>query len=119
MSVSRVLVFCIVDCCARVIPTYRSSYIYLVITIHVSCHVVTCVHTGVDLLRAFVATVRRSAVRYAGQDSDPEVTYERMPNIHFAIDGKADPLFNVEILSYLVHRFVMWNVRCATSWFVN
>lgn len=40
-----------------------------------------------DLLRAFVATVRRSAVRYAGLDSDPEVTYERMPNIHFAIDG--------------------------------
>lgn len=44
-------------------------------------------HLGVDLLKAFVATVRRSAARYSGLDADPEVTYERMPHIHFAIDG--------------------------------
>eukprot|EP01038_Epipyxis_sp_PR26KG_P008956 gene8956-12077_t len=42
---------------------------------------------GVDLLRSFVAKVRRSSARYAGLDSDPEVTYERMPTIHFPIDG--------------------------------
>lgn len=42
---------------------------------------------GVDLLRAFVARVRRSPLRYAGLDADPEVLYERMPNIHFPIDG--------------------------------
>eukprot|EP01032_Pedospumella_encystans_P023407 gene23407-26498_t len=42
---------------------------------------------GVDLLKAFVATVRRSPARYSGVDADPEVTYERMPHIHFAIDG--------------------------------
>mmetsp|Transcript_25046 Transcript_25046/g.34395 ORF Transcript_25046/g.34395 Transcript_25046/m.34395 type:complete len:518 (-) Transcript_25046:795-2348(-) len=41
---------------------------------------------GVDLLRAFVAKVRRSALRYATLDSDPEVVYERMPTIHFPID---------------------------------
>jgi hypothetical protein len=42
----------------------------------------------VDLLRAFVSKVRRSPARYAGVDSDPEVVYERMPSVHFAIDGK-------------------------------
>lgn len=42
---------------------------------------------GVDLLRAFVARVQRSCARYAGIDNDPEVMYERMPNIHFPIDG--------------------------------
>ena len=41
-----------------------------------------------DLLKAFVATVRRSPARYCGVDADPEVVYERMPNIHFAIDGE-------------------------------
>jgi hypothetical protein len=41
----------------------------------------------VDLLRAFVSKVRRSPARYAGVDSDPEVVYERMPSVHFAIDG--------------------------------
>jgi len=40
----------------------------------------------VDLLRAFVAKVRRSALRYATLDSDPEVVYERMPCTHFPID---------------------------------
>jgi GTPase len=42
---------------------------------------------GVDLLRMFVAKVRRAASRYAELDSDPEVTYERMPTVHFPIDG--------------------------------
>lgn len=42
-----------------------------------------------DLLKAFVATVRRSPARYCGVDADPEVVYERMPNIHFAIDGES------------------------------
>jgi GTPase len=42
---------------------------------------------GVDLLRAFVARVQRSCARYAGIDNDPEVMYERMPGIHFPIDG--------------------------------
>mmetsp|Transcript_16674 Transcript_16674/g.15038 ORF Transcript_16674/g.15038 Transcript_16674/m.15038 type:complete len:521 (+) Transcript_16674:148-1710(+) len=42
---------------------------------------------GVDLLRAFVAKIKRSCARYAGLDNDPEVTYERMPTIHFPIDG--------------------------------
>jgi hypothetical protein len=43
---------------------------------------------GVDLLRAFVSMVRRNPARYArGLDADPEVTYERMPSVHFAIDG--------------------------------
>lgn len=41
-----------------------------------------------DLLKAFVRQVRRSPLRYVGQDSDPEVVYERMPNVHFAIDGQ-------------------------------
>lgn len=44
---------------------------------------------GVDLLRAFVARVKRSCARYAGIDNDPEVLYERMPTIHFPIDGKS------------------------------
>lgn len=43
---------------------------------------------GVDLLRSFVAKVRRSIQRYAGIDNDPEVCYERMPSVHFPIDGK-------------------------------
>lgn len=42
---------------------------------------------GVDLLRSFVAKVRRSPLRYAGLDADPDVTYDRMPAIHFPIDG--------------------------------
>jgi len=42
---------------------------------------------GVDLLKAFVSKARRSSARYCGVDSDPEVVYERMPNVHFAIDG--------------------------------
>ena len=42
---------------------------------------------GVDLLRAFVAKVRRSPLRYAGADADADVCYERMPTVHFPIDG--------------------------------
>ena len=42
---------------------------------------------GVDLLRAFVSKVRRSPMRYMDVDSDPDVTYERMPLVHFPIDG--------------------------------
>jgi GTPase len=45
---------------------------------------------GMDLLRAFVNQVRRSPHRYLAngeQDRDPDVTYERMPTIHFPIDG--------------------------------
>ena len=42
---------------------------------------------GVDLIRAFLAKLKRSAVRYMEADQDPEVTYERMPTIHFPIDG--------------------------------
>jgi GTPase len=47
---------------------------------------------GVDLLRAFVSQLKRSSMRYATEDGnqsrrDPEVIYERMPNIHFPIDG--------------------------------
>lgn len=43
---------------------------------------------GVDLLRAFVAKLRRSSARYGGEnDNDPEVTYSRMPQIHVPIDG--------------------------------
>eukprot|EP00596_Hydrurales_sp_CCMP1899_P010492 CAMPEP_0119037090 /NCGR_PEP_ID=MMETSP1177-20130426/5212_1 /TAXON_ID=2985 /ORGANISM="Ochromonas sp, Strain CCMP1899" /LENGTH=319 /DNA_ID=CAMNT_0006997851 /DNA_START=32 /DNA_END=990 /DNA_ORIENTATION=- len=42
---------------------------------------------GVDLLRSFVAKVRRSPLRYAGLDADPDVIYDRMPAIHFPIDG--------------------------------
>lgn len=34
-----------------------------------------------------MARVRRSCARYAGIDNDPEVSYERMPTIHFPIDG--------------------------------
>jgi GTPase len=41
----------------------------------------------VDLLRAFVSLVRRAPVRYLELDSDPEVTYERMPTVHCPIDG--------------------------------
>ena len=40
------------------------------------------------LLSLFVAKIRRSPLRYAGLDTDPDVTYERMPNIHFPIDGE-------------------------------
>ncbi len=42
---------------------------------------------GVDLLRAFVAKIRRNPARFTGVDSDPECTYERMPTVHFPIDG--------------------------------
>jgi small GTP-binding protein len=43
---------------------------------------------GVDLLRAFVAKVRRSGARYGSDcDTDPEVSYGRMPLIHVPIDG--------------------------------
>lgn len=45
---------------------------------------------GVDLLRSFVAKVRRAPQRYAELDSDPEVIYERMPTVHFPIDGVYD-----------------------------
>jgi hypothetical protein len=38
-------------------------------------------------VKAFVRQVRRSGQRYAGQDADPDVVYERMPHVHFAIDG--------------------------------
>ena len=34
------------------------------------------------------AKIRRSPLRYAGLDTDPDVTYDRMPTIHFPIDGK-------------------------------
>lgn len=43
---------------------------------------------GVDLLRAFICRIRRSPLRYSGvPDSDPDVCYERMPNVLFPIDG--------------------------------
>ena len=42
---------------------------------------------GVDLLKAFVSKVRRTPQRYVQVDSDPEVVYERMPEVHFPIDG--------------------------------
>jgi len=46
---------------------------------------------GVDLLKSFVSRIRRSPLRYASPtgslDSDPEVVYERMPGVHFPIDG--------------------------------
>lgn len=43
---------------------------------------------GVDLLRAFVAKVRRSEARYGrDSDSDPEVTYGHMPTVYVPIDG--------------------------------
>lgn len=45
---------------------------------------------GVDLLRAFVSKVRRAAQRYTEVDADPEVIYERMPTVHFPIDGVYD-----------------------------
>ena len=41
----------------------------------------------VDLLRSFLAKLKRSAARYLEKESDPEVTYDRMPAIHFPIDG--------------------------------
>lgn len=46
---------------------------------------------NVELLRKFIAVVRRSPTRYAGVevvDNDPEVNYERMPGVYFPIDGK-------------------------------
>jgi hypothetical protein len=70
--------------------------------------------TGVDLLRAFVSRARRSAQRYAGVDSDPEVVYERMPGVHFAIDGKGSPgwcHFAMWGFSVLIH-----SARCAYVW---
>jgi GTPase len=43
---------------------------------------------GVELLRAFVSKVRRSSARYGEDDeTDPEVTYGRMPTVHVPIDG--------------------------------
>ena len=42
---------------------------------------------GVDILRSFVSKLRRSALRYAHIDADPEVSYDRMPSIHFPIDS--------------------------------
>lgn len=42
---------------------------------------------GVDLLKSFVNKVRRSESRYNGLENDPEVSYDRMPIIHFPIDG--------------------------------
>ena len=61
---------------------------------------------GVDLLKAFVATVRRSAARYSGLDADPEVTYERMPNVHFAIDGE----YCVRI-AFILYTSFLWLVH--------
>lgn len=42
---------------------------------------------GVDLLRSFLSCLRRSPSRYGEVDNDPEVVYERMPNVHFPIDS--------------------------------
>ena len=43
---------------------------------------------GVDLLRSFVAKIRRSSARYGTEtEQDPEVSYTRMPHIHVPIDG--------------------------------
>eukprot|EP01041_Mallomonas_annulata_P010924 gene10924-22807_t len=42
---------------------------------------------GVDLMRAFLCRLKRSPSRYMDADTDPEVCYERMPHIHFPIDG--------------------------------
>jgi len=44
-------------------------------------------YLGVDILRSFVSKLRRSALRYAHIDADPEVSYDRMPSIHFPIDS--------------------------------
>ena len=40
-----------------------------------------------DILKSFVSKLRRSALRYAHIDADPEVSYDRMPSIHFPIDS--------------------------------
>ncbi len=56
---------------------------------------------GVDLLRAFVAQIRRNPARFNGVDSDPEVTYERMPTVHFPIDG----IYEVSLLSVVKSLF--------------
>lgn len=45
---------------------------------------------GVDLLRLFISQLRRSPSRYMEIDCDPEVVYERMPTVHFPIDGVYD-----------------------------
>jgi GTPase len=45
---------------------------------------------GIELLRSFVSKVRRTLQRYLQMDSDPEVHYERMPTVHFPIDGVYD-----------------------------
>lgn len=44
---------------------------------------------GVDLIQAFVARVRRSPSRYKGEaeGGDPEVTYDRMPEVFLPIDA--------------------------------
>lgn len=42
---------------------------------------------GVDLLRSFLCKLRRSPSRYMDGDNDPEVCYDRMPTVHFPIDG--------------------------------
>jgi GTPase len=42
---------------------------------------------GVDLLKAFICKLRRTPQRYMELDNDPEVIYERMPTVHFPIDG--------------------------------
>lgn len=40
---------------------------------------------GVDLVRLFLSRVRRLPVRYMEVDHDPEVLYDRMPNVYFPI----------------------------------
>lgn len=45
---------------------------------------------GIDLLRSFISKIRRSPMRYAAEDSDPDVCYERMPQVNFPIDAVYD-----------------------------
>ena len=59
--------------------------IIIIITILITIIIVYCV--GVDILKSFVSKLRRSALRYAHIDADPEVSYDRMPSIHFPIDS--------------------------------
>ncbi len=71
----------------RIVPSSHQLIIIIITFIHPHPPPHHHHYLGVDILRSFVSKLRRSALRYAHIDADPEVSYDRMPSIHFPIDS--------------------------------